>query len=524
MSEPLYTGDNTEAVNEELDKIINDLPNDSTAEEKHTAIDGVKEIGVSRLREAMAVDTVDSGTNEKIKRLEDSLKVPVKKNINTVEGMGVESENDIQLVGAGLNAGNLDAGVTFNMGKPDTEVVVPGAYNSTIQVDFELEGADYHGEKLSVPIKIVIPVPDKISPSKLRILHYHNSTNIYDEVIIPHIFEQNGKWYASFVVDSFSTFVFGESDEGDRPKITRKLVVNQKLDVSSMFATKYQKYCVISANPKGAATVTAKGVVTAKKEGFARIAGCIKSGSKWVTDENNVIEIMVEKPVISSKTVMLTKPRETYSAAKNLSNITITPTSWISSNKKVADINPSTGMIEAAANGSTKITAVFGYEKNAAKYSFTLKVSVPVMSKKIATLQTGQILKLKLNNTKLPVSWYSADDSVLKVENGTVTALIAGKSYVYAVADGVPYISEITVTAPQIRKDTLSVKVGKTVTVGLNKTKLKNIQWTSSDESIAKVDSKGKVTGVSAGKAIISTTDGMPKGEKLSCEVTVTAK
>jgi len=48
--------------------------------------------------------------------------------------------------------------------------------------------------------------------------------------------------------------------------------------------------------------------------------------------------------------------------------------------------------------------------------------------------------------------------------------------------------------------------------------KLKGVKWTSSNEKIATVDEKGKVTGVAPGTAIIQTTAG---GVTSMCEVTV---
>ncbi|MBQ9438371.1 MAG: Ig domain-containing protein, partial [Lachnospiraceae bacterium] len=517
MSDPLFVGSDTAATKDNLAEIVNGISSSASDSEKQAALADVKEIGVQKLRESMVLDTANAGANSLIQELESKLNVPVEKVIDAVSGIDVESADDIRVIGAGLNAQDLSAGVKFNMGKPAKEVVVPGAYHSAIQVDFSLEGADYQGEKLAVPVKIVIPVPTDIEPSLLRILHYHSSTDNYDEVINPYVFQENGKWYASFVVDSFSAFVFGGIDEEKAAEEKLLLAVGQKLDVSAMLPTKYEKYGV-SASPKGAAAVSSKGIVTGKKAGTAKVFGYIKDGKKWVADDANGLDITVEKPVIVSKTVLLAKLGQTASGAENFSGTSLAPASWSSAKPKVAAVDPSSGEITALANGSAKITAFFGEGKNAAKYSYTVKVLIPSISKKAASMQTGATLKLTVKNTKLPVTWKSSAEELATVEGGKVTALSAGTVNIIAEVDGVEYPAEITVIPPVIKKKNLTVKVGKSASVGLKSTKLKNILWTSSDESVATVDSKGKVTGVSAGTAVISTMTG---GVENSCTVEV---
>ena len=120
-----------------------------------------------------------------------------------------------------------------------------------------------------------------------------------------------------------------------------------------------------------------------------------------------------------------------------------------------------TGKITALKGGKTKITALFGDGKNAAKYSFTVKVTIPKLSKSSATLLTGGTAKLKLKNTKLNVSWTSSKRDVASVSGGVVTAKNAGTTIITATAEGQNYTCEITVKQPVIKKAALTVKVGK---------------------------------------------------------------
>ncbi len=285
------------------------------------------------------------------------------------------------------------------------------------------------------------------------------------------------------------------------------LVVKQKRDVSGDFANgSYKKYAV---DRKDLASVNAKGLLTAKKPGTVTVTGLIRQNNKWMPDTANAIEITIEKPAFSEKTVNATRAGIQIEASELLKNCTVKPTEWTSSRPGVATIDPQTGQITTLGKGTTKITAIFGQGKQSAKYPFQLKLVIPAMSRKTASILTGATLKLSLRNTKLTPAWSSEEDTLVTVDQtGTVTALLATVTNtgepltaskescvrIYAAVEGVPYPCEITVKPPVIKKATLSVTAGKTARVGLKNTKLKSISWSSSDEAIATVDETGLVT------------------------------
>ena len=145
------------------------------------------------------------------------------------------------------------------------------------------------------------------------------------------------------------------------------------------------------------------------------------------------------------------------------------------------------------------------------------------------------------------------DDKVVQVGNkGTGTALITGEPANTKVAKGkykaafdntegkslsdlaselvdVPEFTTqpIKVTDVSLDKTTLSLDTGKTgqlkATVAPANATNKGLNWASDNESIATVDSNGKVTAVKAGTANIKV--GTKDGNKSAqCKVTVTAK
>ncbi|WP_300704348.1 Ig-like domain-containing protein [Bacteroides sp.] len=83
------------------------------------------------------------------------------------------------------------------------------------------------------------------------------------------------------------------------------------------------------------------------------------------------------------------------------------------------------------------------------------------------------------------------------------------------------------VTGISLDKTTLSLAVGQTATLSATiapeNASIMEVSWISCDKSIATVDSKGVVTGVSAGKAVISAITAN-EGKIASCTVTVTAE
>ena len=305
--------------------------------------------------------------------------------------------------------------------------------------------------------------------------------------------------------------------ENDEPVVVDDvLAVGQKVSVSRFFGKSYAKYAV---EPKGYASVSSKGLLTAKKAGAVTVIGLIKSGMKWVQDTDNAIEIEIERPAFEERTVPLSYAGETFDANDNLEATSCVPSSWATSNAKVLSIDTETGIATAEKSGTAKVSAVFGEGKNAAKYSFTVTVTVPVISKKTVAMLTGASTTLKLNKASETPDWSSSNGSVAEVdENGKITAHSAGETEINAQLNGIDYTCKVTVKKPTLSIRKVALVPGKTKKITLKNSKLSDVEWESSDDSVVTVDENGVITAVAPGQAKINTTAG---GCEDVCTVTV---
>lgn len=138
------------------------------------------------------------------------------------------------------------------------------------------------------------------------------------------------------------------------------------------------------------------------------------------------------------------------------------------------------------------------------------------------TIAKGDSKKLAANLTNVKTS----DSSVAKVnKKGKVTAKKAGKATITATQNGKTVTYKVTVKkAPKISKANVTVKVGKSknVTVNKNGAKYLGVSFKSSKPAVAKVNKNGKITGVKKGTATITATvKGYNKTWKLKTTVTV---
>ena len=204
---------------------------------------------------------------------------------------------------------------------------------------------------------------------------------------------------------------------------------------------------------------------------------------------------------------------------------------WASSNASVASVN--SGTVTAIKEGTATITASAG-GKSA---TCTVKVSTKVVAvtsitldKTSLSMQVGETETITAtvspyNATDKTITWNSSDVSVATVADGKVTAKKSGTAIITAKSG--TYTADCTVTitvnteSVTIDKTSLELAVGETAqltaTVKPDDATDKNVIWTTSDESVAKV-ADGKVSAVKIGLTTITAKCGDKTAE---CAVTV---
>ena len=303
------------------------------------------------------------------------------------------------------------------------------------------------------------------------------------------------------------------------------------------------------------ATVDAEGKVTGVASGTTTVTVTWINGQKTYTATSAVIVdkggITLSESSIGSFYVGQTR---TLTATTSPADQTVT---WKSSNEKVVTVS-SDGKITAVGGGSATITASFG--ENTASCKVTVTQPSVALTKSSLSLTVGDTSRLSA--TVVPsgtsVKWSSDDSGIAKVSDGKVTAVSAGTTTirVKVTYEGKTYSDSCKVTVTKkgststtnpttkpttkpnttpttpkpavklsvsLNNTSVSMTVGNTqtlkATVSPNGTK---VSWSSSDNSVAKVDSNGKVTAVGAGSATITAT--ITSGgntAKATCKVTV---
>ena len=228
-------------------------------------------------------------------------------------------------------------------------------------------------------------------------------------------------------------------------------------------------------------------------------------------------------------------PAEASVAVKKKLSLTLVPdgreidkssvVTYTSADENVATVKD--GVVVGVGIGETEITASVLFEDGAILEA-KAKVEVFTPATAVKVPQTlGVIINTETNISELVtltpetatfdrVQYSVSDDTVASVdEKGVIKGLSVGKTVVTVTSEGGdrPISAKCTVSVNQpvesIALDSTELNVGKknkvqiAAKVGPEEATDKSVVWTSDDETIAKVDNKGVVTGISSGETTI---------------------
>ena len=293
------------------------------------------------------------------------------------------------------------------------------------------------------------------------------------------------------------------------------------------------------SSDKSVATVSSTGVIKALKAGVVTITATSKDKYASATCKVTVTQPATGIVLNYAKAAVRVGGYRVLKATVLPGNVTDATVVWRSSNDKIATVDQN-GVVTGKSKGTVYITAINETGKSA-KCLITVFKSVKgiTLNKTSMTLEVGKYSTI--TPTIIPsdagyktVKWTSSNNDVATVSSaGRVTAKSAGYAKITATTTdgGKTAVCEVLVIQPatgiKLSKTTASVAKGERIT--LKATVLpsdasdKSVTWSSSNTSVAKVTSKGVVTGVNRGKAVI-TVKAKDGGFTAKCTVTVLNK
>jgi len=299
----------------------------------------------------------------------------------------------------------------------------------------------------------------------------------------------------------------------------------------------YRSVMWTSSNPS-VATVN-NGLIEGKSVGTAEII--VSTTHKNISKKINVTVSNVEAESISlnKKTLDLTVgSKESLTVTFNPNNTSNKTITWTSSNTGIITVKD--GLVVAKGVGTATVTAKSSNGKTASCIANVKADNVPVqsLSLNVNVINTTVGDEIHLNATIKPdnatnkiVTWESSNSNVATVLDGVVKTKGVGTATITATSiNGKKDTCTVTVKSNDVEvqsvtlnSNNIKTKVGEEVslmaTISPSNATNKTITWSSSDTSVATVNSSGKVTGKNEGTATITAKSN--NGKIATCIVTV---
>ncbi len=281
------------------------------------------------------------------------------------------------------------------------------------------------------------------------------------------------------------------------------------------------------------ASVSADGLITALGEGNATISAT----AGGVTGK---CELFVQKAYISVQRIDLS-PKELVLTVGETASLTATISpqnasepyidKWTSSDPDIVSVD--NGEITAKKTGTASIKAFCGgiFGESIVK-AVSKKVETILLDKTSLDLLKGESFTLTATITPSDaeyagITWESSDKNVATVDNGKVMAIGGGSATITAEAGGKTASCIVSVSVPVERitlsEETISIEKGSSHKLSVNfypeDATDRSVIWSSSDESIARIQQDGTITAIEGGNAVIIA---VSNNKTATCKVTVT--
>lgn len=252
----------------------------------------------------------------------------------------------------------------------------------------------------------------------------------------------------------------------------------------------------------------------------------------WVVADGNNVDMIVDNGVILNPARLIT--REVVTATPKPTETTTTESSTTESSTTKNNTEPSTTKSNPSSTTPTVTSSTPSPSTSVAGSG--VAASGVALDKKVATVNVGKKVTVKAtvtpaNADNKTLAWTSSNTKIATVSNGVVKGVKAGRVIITAkTTDGSNISATCTVTVKQpVTSISLSKKAtmytGKKLTLKakVNPANASNkaLTWKSSNAKVAKVSSKGIVTGVKAGTVKITATAKDGSRKSATCTVTV---